>query len=679
MGRVSDPEQRRRIPTAAAIALVVVAAVVTLHAMAILPLVWRTVALSDAKPFEGFSYMASIPASYPSLAAPDVVLREDGRVVPLPNMPGWGSVAKVGAGRFHVQPGAIFFSTTDNSDPRTNGHTYAVTMPWPLPRVVVGVIWLAGLAGAVILAWRSRDVVWRLLTAPPFWVPATVLLVCVVANRAWFFLDFPMVAIHPDSGSYFAAAEMLGTSTWPNFGNRPPFYPVFLRAVFAVQDRAMAVAVAQTVLSFTATLLMVYACHAWRRALAIPAALALALFLFGFTTLEHDTAMLSESLYSSLLIIAFAALMLGLRRRNGRWLALTSICMALAIMTRPAGMFLVVVYVFVVLWLLWRRFPRLASAAFAVPLPALLVALSLYNMVIVRVFAPTTWGEANLAVATFLLWQTDPSYPPEINADVERIQGILTARLASQGKNANTLDATWHPQRLGQIFLEGFNQDALNVATAMGGHYETSARTWIRRVSFDAIRKRPVHYTKFVFTMLVHYFWPIPEYDFRVYLQNRAATFYVNHYFSPERGNDFLVRLGKEYAQGQPPPAVVITNPDLSVTMDQNDRVILQPTRAWRVYELTHRARRFFYQRLIWPVAVGVALLASTWVLVRSRFRHDAAFVLFIVTISAIGASLVVSLVEFSQPRYSYPMEWTYSVAMVLLPLLVLRDTAANP
>ena len=57
--------------------------------------------------------------------------------------------------------------------------------------------------------------------------------------------------------------------------------------------------------------------------------------------------------------------------------------------------------------------------------------------------------------------------------------------------------------------------------------------------------------------------------------------------------------------------------------------------------------------------------------LIRSRMRDDAAFVLFIVSISAVGASLVVSLVEFSQPRYSYPMEWAYGICAVLLVLVV--------
>jgi hypothetical protein len=46
----------------------------------------------------------------------------------------------------------------------------------------------------------------------------------------------------------------------------------------------------------------------------------------------------------------------------------------------------------------------------------------------------------------------------------------------------------------------------------------------------------------------------------------------------------------------------------------------------------------------------------------------------FVLTASAVGASLVVSLVEYSNPRYSYPMEWVYGLAVVLFPLLFIQE-----
>lgn len=648
--------------------------VLTLHSLALLPLASRTITLQDIQPVAGAAYVASLaPQTYPSPSAVALELREDGVLNPMPSMPGPAPVVAPGAGRYHVAGPSLHFSASDNSDPRTNGRTYTVTQPVPIPRRLLLVLWAIGIIGVVVGTVIVRGPLVRFLAAPPFWMLAALLFALVTANRLWLFTDFPVVAVHPDSGGYYAISEQIGTGVWPNFGNRPPVYPLFLKAVFSVVDRLWALALAQSLLSFACALMLAYGAYCWRAALGLPAVLLMALFLFGFTTMEHDTAMLSESLYASCLMFAFGSLLIGLRVRKAGWLAWTSTAMALAILTRPAGMFLVVTFGMIVAWLAWRRFPRACLVAFVLPLPIILLSMSYYNLKVVRAFAPTTWGEANLAVATFVYWEPDPAYPPEINADITRIQRIIDGRFELTGKNRNVLDQSWHPDRLGGIYVESFNAAALDIAQMMGGHYETTGRFWIRRIAFDSIAKHPMYYGKFVYAMLFNYFRPAPDFDFRAYLMNRAWTHYVARTFAPEKGNLIMVRMAKEQADGVPPPGIIVTSFDPNETMDLQDRVLISATWKWRVYEMTHRARRFFFQRWIWTLSVFVGLGASVFVLWRSRLRHDAAFAVFIITISAVGASLVVSLVEFSQPRYSYPMEWAYGMSAVLLPLLFAR------
>lgn len=295
-------------------------------------------------------------------------------------------------------------------------------------------------------------------------------------------------------------------------------------------------------------------------------------------------------------------------------------------------------------------------------------------------FAPTTWGEANLAVATFLYWETDPLYPAAINTDIERIRENIAERHAVTKQDATLLDRSWDPGELSPIFVNSFNGPALDIAMTMGGgRYKTADREWIRRIAFDSIRKHPVYYAKFVVSMLYLYFKPAPDDDFRVYLQNRAWLFYVARHYSPEKGKAFMVRLGKEFAREPPPPTLIITESDPNVPMNLSERILIPPTVGWRVYYLTHLARHAFFEFWAWPICMFVGLIASLIVLARTRFRHDGAFVLFIITISAVGASLVVSLVEYSQPRYSYPMEWVYGMSAVLLPLLLMRSTTPSP
>jgi hypothetical protein len=400
----------------------------------------------------------------------------------------------------------------------------------------------------------------------------------------------------------------------------------------------------------------------------------MALYLFSVTAMEHDSAMLSESLYATWLMFGFGALVMGLRTFGAVWLALASTGLALAILTRPAGMFLVVSYLLVAAWLVWRQAGRRAIAAFMIPFPLLLVSMSVYNMKVVRAFAPTTWGEANLAVATFLYWEQDPAYPADINQSIQRIREIIAERYAVTNLDRGLLDRTWDPEALAPIFVQSFNGPALDVAMRMGGDYDTVGRRWIRRIAFDSIAKHPDYYAKFFVSMMYLYFKPASEFDFRAYLLNRAYLFYVVRQFSPENGDAFMVRLGKEFASAVPPAHVIITDPDPKASIALSDRILLPATRGWRVYFLTHAVRRVLAPTWFWSIGLGIMLVTSTATLAFTRFRHDGAFLVFIVTISAFGAALVVSMVEYSQPRYSHPMEWTYGLSLVMLPLLFMRS-----
>lgn len=681
----------RRVPTVRAplggarllmvvwLAGVLPAILATLHSLAIVPLVFDTIPLAAIQRFDGAAYTAPCPTAY-YLAGGELPYRlhEDGRPTPFPSSPGYGVVMRFGSGRFSLNGETLFFSTTDNSDPRSNGRRYTVVRPTPLRKRLLAGLWaLAFLVTASLVVIKRRTV--RIWARPSFGVAALVLVGLVAANRLWFFVEFPIVAIHPDSGSYYAVAEQLGTGVWPNFGNRPPVYPLFLKAVFSVTDRVIAVAAGQTALSLLAGLLLVYGAYCWAPWLALPAAGVVALFLFGFTTMEHDTAMLSESLYTSLLMLCFAGLLIGLAaRKRALVLSGASTAMALAALTRPGGVFLVVSYLLVVAWICWNRFTRRLILSFVVPFPLLMTMMSAYNWRVVGAFVPTTWGEANLAVATFVYWQTDPSYPVEINQDIEKIQKIIRARFMVTQIDPSPMSTSWDPDVLGPIFVQSFNAAALDIAQVMGGHYETVGRAWIRRIAFDSIRKRPGVYARFVWAMMYNYYKPAPDFDFRVYLQNRAWLFYIDKRFSRERGNAFMTRLGRELADGTPPRDVIVTSFDPAAQMDLNERIVIRPTRLWRVYEVTHRIRQNLFEFWGWSYAVFVALIGSTFVLVRTRGRDGAAFVLFIITISALGASLVVSLVEYSQPRYSYPMEWVYGLSVVLLPLLFFTRNAGS-
>jgi hypothetical protein len=177
--------------------------------------------------------------------------------------------------------------------------------------------------------------------------------------------------------------------------------------------------------------------------------------------------------------------------------------------------------------------------------------------------------------------------------------------------------------------------------------------------------------------MLYNYSRPWPEDDFRGYLMNRTLVIFVERRFSAANHNLLLTRMAKEFADASPPPTVVIANADPSASVDLTERVLLASTAGLRVYQLTWMLHQRVFSRWLWPIVAFVTFLISVIMLVASRARNTTAFAAFIVLSAMVGASLVVALVEYSQPRYSYPMEWTYMIAPLFLPMLFRRRLAA--
>jgi hypothetical protein len=75
----------------------------------------------------GFCWLAPLPRSLISDAdgLSRLVLFEDGNALPLPHAP-HEEIRQLGGGRYSPWGAQIYFSTSDNTDPRCNGRRYSV-------------------------------------------------------------------------------------------------------------------------------------------------------------------------------------------------------------------------------------------------------------------------------------------------------------------------------------------------------------------------------------------------------------------------------------------------------------------------------------------------------------------------------------------------------------------------
>jgi hypothetical protein len=478
------------------------------------------------------------------------------------------------------------------------------------------------------------------------------MLAAFMATRIPFFWYSPRVDLSQDSQSYLDVADTMRSGHWPRFIFRTPGYPLLVWAVTSCVDRWIAVIVVQNLLSFASALFLVHSVRRLRRSLALPAALAMCGFLGSPQVLVYDVSLLSDSLYTSVLILAAGSLVLAAARATPGSLALASALMALAILVRPAGAYFAVIYAAVLAYLLWNGAGRGRALGFAAPFPAILLAFCAYNYATIGQFVISPFAEANLAGATALFWEPDPGLPPSVNKALEGLpesyerNGITRADL-------ELVRTSWDAGALFEVYAKAYNRLVWSAGWGSGtrfgpGDYLQNRR-YIREVSLTAIRRHPDLYAKYVWANMVSFFGGI-GYKFDFYDSMR----YRSRGEPTADARDFA--RGSASAGGGPAGE--------EAAAPAGERLLRGLQHAW---QCVHGA---VYQSVLWSWAYAAMLGMSLARLARSRGRHDGAFLLFMLSLMPLGASLVVCLVETATDRYSYPTQFICYLLVALSPLL---------
>src|SRR5258706_6982313 len=79
------------------------------------------------------------------------IIYEDGHPLDFPNA-NRSDIKSLGNGRYSVERGSLFFSSSDNSNPRTNNRHYELYWPTPVSRFQQRIgYWLAGACALLLL------------------------------------------------------------------------------------------------------------------------------------------------------------------------------------------------------------------------------------------------------------------------------------------------------------------------------------------------------------------------------------------------------------------------------------------------------------------------------------------------------------------------------------------------
>lgn len=238
-------------------------------------------------------------------------------------------IQRIGNGRYsHWETPAgpvLIFSTTDNSDPRINGRQYVVSARSVLLPAYFNFVLLLPLALLILQ---------RLLNLS---IGLIIGIVATAAFLAWGGIFFDRVILAPDSTTYIQWQHIV-----------PLGYPLFLsstKAAFGTLGWT----------GFVQTALMILGCSALAWSVRGLEIVALFLLVCCTSSIWYAGWLLSEGLFIPLVLANLTAALLFISKPRRRYAILLAVTAALAMFVRPAGYYLPVGIVFLLIAMRGQR------------------------------------------------------------------------------------------------------------------------------------------------------------------------------------------------------------------------------------------------------------------------------------------------------------------------------------
>jgi hypothetical protein len=491
-------------------------------------------------------------------------------------------------------------------------------------------------------------------------IAALLVIACFMITRLPFFFQFPLPDITVDYWSYWDVVDQARHGHWPKLLLRTPGYPMFIAFVMAISRTAIGIAIAQALTTLVASIGTLACFVRAERRLAFPVAVA----LIGFTASMHsvffDTMLMSESLYCSLLMLAFGAMASAILRGGMRAYLGMSLAMGGCTLVRPAALFFLGTYAFILAWMIVRRVGRRRILAFALPFASILLLMCGYNRATIGAFVPSPFGEQNLfsCVATYI--EEDPTAPPEANAMVREIHDSVTPA------DRNIAYTSRDPDRLFGVFVRYYDPAVYTHSAKLKLPY-MEMREIYGRFARLAIRRHPGLYFKFVLVNTYEFFrTPIEPLNlYRELVWRYERQLIKRDYFKDGLPQDKRQDLLMEYWDPSPQSHI----------HREGVRNIVDSTGLRRLHEKFDALHVFLFSRAAWIVLAIILFPISIWRVIRSRVRDLYAWLAFLQLSALLGSGLLVGLLQQGMFRYGATSLFITYLSLAQLCLLAWRPT----
>jgi hypothetical protein len=438
--------------------------------------------------------------------------------------------------------------------------------------------------------------------------------------------------------------------------------------MYVVFDNSTSIVVAQGVLDLAAGILFSYSVYRLHRRSAVLSAIAVSLHLTSGLSINIDASYISESLFTSCIIFSFSFLLLGFATRKTMMFALASGSAGCAMLTRPAGLFLVGILILVSLYAVWNRRARLDVVALTAPCGMLLLLLCTYNLYTVKNFTASTHGEQTFALLTLPFWEENARYPADINAAIVRVKVGVRERLIGAGVDPNTIYYSTDPAAIRRFFWPVSN--AFGLIAEIPAADENERGRWWRTLVLHSLRNHPKAIAKAIAAGFHGIYIELPRLDADFF---PPLNTYLNNVHCRQsdpldvyrRDGSLFIEMTKEWA----------VLPQGSCKYDSSGESlgnVITPSKASEVYRVLRQLRTGLFASPFFSGGLAISFFLSMAFLIKARGRHDGALILYVLCLGHVTNSLIVALnTDFS--RYSYPFQWVPYACLALLPLLAKR------
>ncbi len=469
-------------------------------------------------------------------------------------------------------------------------------------------------------------------------------------TRLPFFLYYPIPFFAPDSATYFIPVYQIIHGQWPVFALRTPGYPIFSALILILTNRIFYLILAQTVLLFLSAALLTWSVYRYKRYLAFPAALGMAAFLASPFCIGSDFSPLTESIYSSTLIFIVSFLILAIKTKRPLWLFLCSAMLGASVFVRPSALYLVVIYLLIIIHMAAKRYTVKRFIAFISPYPIVLLSLLMYNYFTIGVFSFTNMAEFQSYYITAPYWTPDEDLPENANEIITKFREDMPS------EHKKILYDSWNIFKLYPLFLTYILDSSQGKIPHDKGFSNLDGELY-GKIGKTAIKKNPVMYIKFITTMFFYHF-AFFYYGDETYYSNIPSMY---EYLYISKDYPFIEKPYIMWEYTKPP-----VTPYIKI-VDENGikKITYVPTFLQKLHTNIMKWFVLFVNRVLWVILFFGAFFASVYMLVKTQFKNEAAFILFIITSIELGMATSTYLMVAAIPRYTSPGDFLIFLAPV--------------